>query len=523
MLGPTKQFVDTARVIGIAPSILVLLGHKDSLSRLRYQSWIAQNEKTNRDRKLMSLIKKADIKPKIVFKIYGDTKNNKKLALTVESIDNQLYQDISYGVVPFCKTVDNNTLTAFVESGDRLSNVAAAEIVLAHNAMPHAKLIYADQDSLSGFTRVDPFFKPDWSPELLRNYNYLGGLVATPMALSNRELSAIKDSESLYRLVVRKFIKLKKHDVVHISKILNHSQSKPQFISVKRSSRIAAKNQPKITIIIPFRDKIELLKCCVQSIVKKTRYQNYEILLVNNASIDSVTYAFLDTISSNDKVSIIEYNDEFNYSAINNYAVGFANSELILFLNNDTEVIAPNWLDEMVATIQNKDVGAVGARLLYSDGNIQHAGVTVGLGGAAGHPFRGLPSDNPGYFGMAKTGRNTLAVTGACLLTRKTLFKKLNGFDATNLAITYNDVDYCLKVVESGKEVIYNPHAELYHHESASRGKEEIEAINQSTPEMLRHKKELRYFQKKWKKYIKNDPYYSSNLTKKNESYNINI
>lgn len=523
LMSPLKQFKDATKIVGLLPSLLLLVGHEDSLSKLRYQAWIKKNERGISFQKLQK-INASKIPSQIIFVIYGDTNNQKKLLSTVQSIRMQSYANTRYELSPVRATYDKNALLAFIASGDRLSRDAAFEIALAHNTNPKAKIIYGDNDSLYKNKRVNPFFKPRWSPELLLNCNYLGSLVVFNVPLTINKLSRLIDVKSLYDLIKTDFINLKMEEVLHIPKIISHCQDNFQDMSYKakrQPQKLASKNQPHVSIIIPFRDKVDLLEKCLLSIKQKTLYQNYTIILVNNSSSQAETLAFLQSIASQPKVRVIEYNKEFNYSAINNFAVRHADTELVLFLNNDTEIITPEWLDEMVAKMQNDSVGVVGARLLYADNRVQHAGVIVGLGGAAGHPFRYIKANEGGYFGLAKISRNMSAVTGACLMTKKSLFTKLGGFEEENLAITYNDVDYCLKVITSGLSVIYNPQAELYHYESASRGREESQSSKHASPEVVRYQKELKYFRNKWRMYIDGDPYYSPNLSRQSENYNI--
>ncbi len=221
----------------------------------------------------------------------------------------------------------------------------------------------------------------------------------------------------------------------------------------------------KISIIIPFRDHADLLKRCVFSIVNKSTYKNYEIILVNNGSVKRSTREYLDGLSGNEKIKILDYNKPFNFSAINNYAAKFAKGEFLLFLNNDTKVISENWLEEMIKCFENEKVGAVGAKLLYPNGKIQHAGIIVGKNIAV-NAFNKVDDREVGEH---NSPRICDAVTGACMMTKKELFLKLGGFYEANLPIAYNDVDYCLRLKENGYLTFYTPQAKLYHLESASR------------------------------------------------------
>ena len=280
---------------------------------------------------------------------------------------------------------------------------------------------------------------------------------------------------------------------------------------------------PKISIVIPFRDKIEILEKCFESIFEKTKCRNFEIILVNNRSIEEKTLEFVSSISKREGIKIINYDKDFNFSAINNYAVSFCEGEYVLFLNNDTEIISPNWLDSMVEHIQRREIGAVGAKLLYSDNSIQHAGVIIGLG-VADHAFNGFPSYKPGYFFQTDVIRNYSSVTAACMLTKKDLFLKMGGFNEKELPVAFNDVDYCLRLREDGYNIVYTPYALLYHHESMSRGDDNECDIKYKYPEKYnRIISERKYMEKKWKKYIVNDPFYSPNLTRGKKDFSIRI
>jgi GT2 family glycosyltransferase len=261
---------------------------------------------------------------------------------------------------------------------------------------------------------------------------------------------------------------------------------------------------PKVSIIIPTKDKVNTLKTCAESIMEKTDYENYEIIIVDNQSKEEETTRYYDKIKNNSRIKILEYSKPFNFSRINNFAVSQVDTEYILFLNNDTEVIASEWLTAMLEHAQRKGVGAVGAKLLYPNSTIQHAGVILtGVIRIAGHAHRHLPASNHGYAGRASIIQNFSAVTAACMLTKKSVFEEVGGFDEINLPVAYNDLDFCLKLRQKGYLIVYTPYAELYHHEYMSRGQED-------TPEKLaRALKELEYIRKTWGKVLENDPYYN--------------
>jgi GT2 family glycosyltransferase len=275
--------------------------------------------------------------------------------------------------------------------------------------------------------------------------------------------------------------------------------------------------KPLVSLIIPTKDKLNLLKSAIHSIKSKTTYDNYEILIVDNDSVEEGTQNYFNEIIKNKNIKIISYNKEFNYSAINNYAVTFAKGDIIGLLNNDIEVINSEWLTEMVMHVIRPGIGCVGAKLFYSTNQIQHAGVIIGLGGVAGHSHKYCWGNDSGYYGRLKLVQNVSAVTGACLLVKKNIYHEVGGLDEKNLAVAFNDVDFCLKVLTAGYRNLWTPYARLLHHESKSRGHDDF------GEKKKRFNKEVLYMQKKWgtDKYI--DPYYSPNLTQEKEDFSLNL
>lgn len=265
-----------------------------------------------------------------------------------------------------------------------------------------------------------------------------------------------------------------------------------------------------ISVVIPFKDNVHLLEKCVASILQKTSYFDYELILVDNDSKKKKTFEYLKSLKNNSKISVLQYEWLFNFSAINNFAVMHAKGEYLLFLNNDTEVISENWLEEMLKCFEDEKVGAVGAKLLYQNGKIQHIGVEMHPKHGPVHTSR-LASEKDIDFSQS---RECIAVTAACMMTRKILFNKIGGFDEQNLPIAYNDVNYCLKLREKGYKIICTPFAKLYHHESASRGSDIRKKLfdNNRYKEFL---KERVYMKKKWKKYFKNDEYHANSFVEK--------
>ena len=271
---------------------------------------------------------------------------------------------------------------------------------------------------------------------------------------------------------------------------------------------------PRVAIIIPLRDKVQLTARCLTSILAKTDYPHYEILLVDNQSREPETLAYLQQMSQHRHIRTLAFDQTFNFSAINNFAVNHTEREYLLFLNNDTEIIAPGWLRAMLEHITRQEVGVVGAKLLYPNRTVQHAGVVMGISGFCDHAYRNFPAADPGYFGQLQVVRNCSVVTGACMLTRKTLFQAVGGFEAQHLPVAFNDVDLCLKILEKGYLVVWTPDALLYHHEYSSRGDD-----REDCEKYIRLHEAMAYMTKKWAHYLEHDPYYNPNLTRLFDNY----
>jgi GT2 family glycosyltransferase len=259
-----------------------------------------------------------------------------------------------------------------------------------------------------------------------------------------------------------------------------------------------------------------LLGKCLASIVEKTAYGNYEVLVIDNNSVEEKTRAYLSGIVRNPKIRVVPYDRPFNFSALNNFAAREARGEHLLFLNNDTEVLSPEWLGEMLSYSQRPDVGAVGAKLYYPDNTTQHAGVIVGIGGVAGHSHKNAPRTDAGYMARLAVVQNVSSVTAACLLMRRKVFEEVGGFDEA-LPVAFNDIDFCLRIRRAGYLIVFTPYAELYHHESRTRGYE-------VTPERLaRLKAEVQYMRKNWGEALNSDPYYSPHLTLESEDFSLRL
>ena len=260
-----------------------------------------------------------------------------------------------------------------------------------------------------------------------------------------------------------------------------------------------------VTIIIPTKDHFKLLRGSLISVQRRTTYRSYEILIINNGSEDKRTHQYFEDLKKEKKIEIIDYNHPFNFSAINNFAVKHAHGDILLFLNNDIEVISPGWLEEMVSYAIKPEVGAVGALLLYPNDTIQHAGVILGIGGVAGHAYLNWKLEDFKNDKDAFRTQNYSAVTGACMAIERKKFEEVGGFDEKHLPVAFNDIDLCLKLRESGYENLFTPYAQLYHYESASRGYED------TLVKKLRFRREIHYMRKKWGPILDSDPRYNEN------------
>ncbi len=270
---------------------------------------------------------------------------------------------------------------------------------------------------------------------------------------------------------------------------------------------------PKVSIIIPTRDKVELLKMCIDGLLRLTRYKEYEVIIVDNGSVKSDTHEyFSELLKEYDNIQVLSLDIPFNYSLLNNEAAKIATGEILVLLNNDIEVISEEWLDALVGLCCRKEVGAVGAKLLYPDGIVQHAGVVIGIGGVAGHGNKYIKRDAPGYGFRAVTTHGVSAVTAACLAVRKEVYNEVGGLDEA-LQVAFNDVDLCLKIRAAGYQNVFTPYAELIHHESVSRGHDDTKK------KQALFEKEFNYMKNKWGNDLYYDPMYNPNLTLKFENF----
>lgn len=437
---------------------------------------------------------------------------------------------------------------ALLDHDDILAPDALYEVVkwMNEHYKDETDVIYTDEDKVSFDLKdyFEPHFKSDYNLDLIRSNNYICHLFVAGKSIVDQVGGFRKeyDGSQDYDFILR-CIEQSKH-VEHVPKVLYHWRCHPGSTAANQESKMYCyeagkraiedhlkrmgeddcqvvmtehlgfyhviypiREQKKVSIIIPNKDQKEILERCIESIIQKTDYKNYEIIIVENNSTTNEIFEYYKTIEQRENIRVVIWKDKFNYSAINNFGVRYANGEYLLFLNNDIEVIRENWLSEMLANVQRKEVGIVGAKLLYPDNMVQHAGVIIGMGGIAGHPLSRHPADDCGYFARGIIQQNLNAVTAACMLTKKEVYEKVNGFEE-KLAVAFNDIDLCLKVRKAGYLIVYDSEALLYHHESISRGKEDtLEKRN-------RFEGEVDYMAKKWKDVLeKGDEYYNPNLS----------
>jgi GT2 family glycosyltransferase len=441
---------------------------------------------------------------------------------------------------------------AFLDHDDLLTPDALLEVAQRLERVPDADLVYSDEDKISmDGRRSEPFHKPDFSPEYLLSSNYICHFTAMRRTIfKNAGCFRVGfDGSQDYDLILRATELARR--VEHIPKILYHWRKVPGSAAGdagakgglwRESSRKALQSAVErrawkadvlngslpgtyrvkfavdpslhVTIIIPTENRADLLQKCVDSILRHTRHPSFEILVVCNNCENATTREYLERRSKSDPVRFIDCNIPFNYSRINNLAVEECESPFLLFLNDDIEITVDGWLSSMLEFAQERAIGGVGARLLYPNDTIQHAGVVVGMLGVAGHLHRHMPADQPGYFGWADTIRNSSAVTGACLMTRREVFNAVGGF-TEGFTVAFNDIDWCLKVREAGFRIVYTPYARAYHHEMASRGSD-------ATPEAApRFRREIAGMLARWGHLISSDPFYNPNLTLMSEDCGI--
>ena len=443
-----------------------------------------------------------------------------------------------------------------LDHDDLLAPQALYRMVQAMNSgkyQGNVDVLYSDEDKVTMdlSEHFQPHFKPDFNLDLLRSNNYITHFFVVRTSLVKevggfrREYDGAQDYDFIFRCVE------KAENICHIPEILYHWRTHKASTADNPASKMYAfeagkraiegnlqrtgtrgivdhtkdygfyqvkypvSGQPLVSIIIPNKDQKESLEKCLNSVFEKTTYKNYEIIIVENNSTSQATFDYYKDLEKRENVKIIVWKSSFNYSAINNFGVKEANGEYLLFLNNDVEVINPEWMEEMLGNCQREEVGIVGAKLYYPDDTIQHAGIIIGIGGVAGHAFLNTPRSRTGYLHKASLQMNLSAVTAACMMMKKKAFEQIGGFEE-KLQVAFNDVDLCLRTVSAGYLVVYNPKVELYHFESKSRGTEDSEE------KVRRFQGEIEFMRTRWIDILKEgDPYYNKNLTLSKWNYSL--
>lgn len=486
---------------------------------------------------------------------------SQKSVTDILSIASQKDKRIKVVDVPENKGISQNTNAALeIASGeyvglldhdDLLALDALYEIVKAINEKGRPEVLYTDEDKVTTdlSEHFQPHLKPEFNLDLLRANNYICHFFVAKQSLIEdagafrAEYNGAQDYDFILRCTEKakgivRVPKILYHWRVHKASTADNPASKMYaFDAGKRALQEHLKRcntkgkvshtkdlgfyrvqyevagNPLISIVIPNKDEVDSLENCLQSI-RKSAYQNYEIIIVENNSEDEKIFAYYEKIKS-ERVKIIHWKQEFNYSAINNFGVKHAKGDYILLLNNDVEIIQPNWLEEMLSNCQRKEVGIVGAKLYYPDDTIQHAGIVIGIGGIAGSMFVGLPRAYSGYLHKANLQQSLSAVTAACMMVKRSVYEEVRGLEET-LKVAFNDVDFCLRVRKAGYLVVYDPYVELYHYESKSRGTEDTKE------KIRRFQSEIEYMRSHWLPVIKEgDPAYNPNLTLTKWDYSL--
>ncbi len=442
-------------------------------------------------------------------------------------------------------TIDEIDVAVDVSSGASVSSEPATDI----------DFLYSDEDKIdeNGKIRSSPHFKPDFAPDTLRSYNYIChfSIIKTSLFLAVGGFRPGYEGSQDYDLFLRVTEKAK--HIVHIPQILYHWREtaystarnigvKPYVVEAARNAllshlerlgmpgavedgvapttygvRYSISGEPLVSVIIPNKDHVNDLKTCLNSVLSKTTWTNYEILIVENNSTAAATFQYYETLKDETRVRVINYTGGFNYSAINNLGAREAKGDFLLLLNNDTEVLSPDWMTRMLEHAQRRDVGAVGAKLYYPDNTIQHAGVILGLNTLADHAFKNVQKEVIGYFGRTHLIQNASIVTAACMMIRKDVYFEMGGLDET-FAVAFNDVDLCMKLRQKGYLIVFTPYAELSHYESKTRGLED-------TPKKKKrfHAEVLRFYERWGFPNVLRDPYYNPNLSYEGSGYDLSV
>jgi len=447
-------------------------------------------------------------------------------------------------------TMATGDFIGLLDHDDELAPDALLYVAEALNREPDTDMIYSDEDHIDdGGMRSDPFFKPDWSPDLLLGENYVCHFLVLRTSLC-RELGGFRSEMDLSQdsdIALRASVKARR--IVHIPRVLYHWRTnvytgdrasdaqreralvtsrraveehlksqgvdatvEPGAVASRWRVRYAIPGDPAVRILVPCGGNVDLLKRCLGPLVEKTRYRNFQISVIDNSRGHAVADWVRKFSHRGHTLSYVDYrNRPFNFSAMNNTAAREVHEPFLLFLNDDISIIQGDWLTAMMELGARPEVGAVGAKLLYPDNTIQHAGVVVGIFGTCGHGFKGAFAADRIYFDFPHLIRNVSAVTGACMLVPAEKFRACGGFDEEAFPVSYNDIDLCLKLGEKGYRILYTPHAQLYHHEAASK----------RSPDKDPRPAETMIFKSRWQRVIEHDPFYSPNLALDVEDYSF--
>jgi len=443
---------------------------------------------------------------------------------------------------------------AFLDHDDLLSENALFEVVKVINNNPDVGIIYSDEDKINeDDCRYDPYFKPDWNPDLFLGQNFINHLSVYKLELI-KKIGGLRvgfEGAQDWDLAFRVIEQIEDNNIVHIPKILYHWRATPtstaknitqkdyinkaqgkvledHFSRIGQSVNLeinqnaywkiqyeTPKPSPLVSIIIPTRNQKRILEKCIDSLTSLTDYKPYELLVVNNRSDEEETLQYLEKLKADPRITILDFPWPFNYSAINNFAVKKARGQVLCLLNNDIEIIESDWLKTMVSLAIRPGTGAVGAKLLYPDHRIQHAGVILGLGGVAGHAYLLKDENYPGQMGRALLTQNYSAVTAACMVVEKTKYEQVGGLNENELKIAFNDIDFCIRLIQVGYRNVWTPEAKLIHHESVSRGYED------TIEKQKRFKSEIDYMKETWGELLENDPAYNPNLSLDHEAFTL--
>ncbi len=442
---------------------------------------------------------------------------------------------------------------ALLDQDDRLAEHALFWTADAIDRDPSLKLIYSDEDKIDEEgRRHDPYFKCDWNRDLFYSQNmfcHLGLYRRTLLDSIGGFREGVEGAQD-HDLVLRCIEQTGDAAIGHIPRVLYHwrvhAGSTAAGADAKSYAAVAGERAlrehflrcnvgadvewvgygyrvryglpspaPLVSLIVPTRNALELMRTCIESIRARTTYPNYEIIIVDNGSDDPAALEYFASLAAGDRVRVLRDDSPFNYSALNNRAVAAARGSLVGLINNDIEVRSPEWLSEIVSIALQPGVGAVGAKLLYPDDTLQHAGIVLGIGGVAGHANKHGRPPHRGYFGRTGLIGSWSAVTAACMVVRRDVFLSVGGLNETDLTVAFNDVDFCLKLKAAGYRNVLTPYAELYHHESATRGYED------NPEKRTRFRAESDYMRRRWSNWLKHDPAYSPNLTLQHEDFSL--